>query len=91
MKFKYIIVEINQMELPVIFSPLLAHEEVSVHRMQKVISAGYCELDSAGRWITNGQSISLKIKARPEDADILNAQPEPPHMLARLVKFHTKS
>lgn len=92
MKFKFVIIEINQMELPVIFSPLLAHEDISVCGMQKIKSAGYCEIGPSGRWVASGQSISLKLNARPEDSGILNAQlSPPPYMFARLARIHAKS
>lgn len=74
MKFKYIIVELDEMELPLIFSPFLSHGDISITRGNSVKSAGYCELDGAGKWITSGQSVSLQLNARPQDSDILNTQ-----------------
>jgi hypothetical protein len=74
MKSKYIIVEMEGMELPLIFSPFLTHEHVAMSVKDQIQSAGYCELDAAGKWVASGQSVSLKLNARPQDAEILNSQ-----------------
>jgi len=73
-KSKYIIIELDGMEVPLIFSSFLSHEVVAGAGSNKIQSAGYCELDSAGKWVASGQSVSLKLNARPQDADILNSQ-----------------
>ena len=57
-----------------IFSAFLSHEDVIATARDKIQSAGYCELDAAGKWVAGGQSVSLKLNARPQDADILNSQ-----------------
>jgi hypothetical protein len=72
MKSKYIIVGLGGMEVPLIFSPFLQHEDVALAIRNKVYAAGFCELDSAGKWITSGKSVSLELDARQEDAAILN-------------------
>ena len=74
MKFKYIIVEVDERELPLIFSSFLSHEDVLVTGMDGVKSAGYCELGPKGKWIASGQSVSLRLFSRPQDSEILNAQ-----------------
>lgn len=71
MRLKYVIVEKDGVETPVVFSPLLLHEHMT--GKSKVKSAGYCELDVTGSWNVNGQSVSLNCSARPQDAEILNA------------------
>lgn len=58
----------KQAEVPIIFSPLLIHEEVA--GKCNVKSAGYCECID-GKWIVSGGSVSLKLDARPQDADLL--------------------
>jgi hypothetical protein len=67
---KYVILKHAENEIPLVFSPLLSHELVA--RRGNALSAGFCELDAAGRWITSGRSESLKLGARPQDAEILN-------------------
>jgi hypothetical protein len=67
---KYIIIKHAGREVPLVFSPVLSHKQVA--GMTKVESAGYCELDIAGLWVTGGRSDSLELSSRPQDADILN-------------------
>jgi len=69
-KSKYIIIKCAGREVPIVFSPLLLHADVAGRK--KVQSAGFCELDAAGKWVAGGQSKSLKLTARPQDAAILN-------------------
>ncbi len=87
MKFKYIIVEVDEIELPLIFSPFLSHEDVSITRMKALKSAGYCDLDATGKWSVSGQSVSLQLGARPADAEILNSQV---NHVRRLAKYDAK-
>ena len=72
MKSKYIIVELGGMEVPLVFSRFLPHEDVALSIPNKVCSAGFCELSSRGTWITSGVSVSLNLNAREQDAKILN-------------------
>jgi len=58
------------MEVPLVFSPVLVHAEVA--RGSKVRSAGFCEIGPDGKWIVGGNSTSLKLRSRPQDAAILN-------------------
>jgi hypothetical protein len=67
---KYIIIKHAGREVPLVFSPLLSHKQVA--GVMHVESAGYCELDIAGRWVTGGRSDSLALSARPQDVGILN-------------------
>ena len=72
MKSKYIIVELEGMEVPLVFSRFLQHEGVAGAIPNKVCSAGFCELGPNGKWITSGESVSLNLDARQQDAKILN-------------------
>lgn len=74
MKLKYVIYESDGIELPIVFSSYLSHGDVSFNHAIKVTSAGYCELDSTGRWKVSGQSVTLQRESRPQDAVILNTQ-----------------
>ena len=73
-KSKYIIFEMRGgLEVPMVFSPLIQHREITVVG-GKPISAGFCSLDEHEPYYDSvyGESISLKLKSRKEDADILN-------------------
>lgn len=74
MKLKYVIYEWGGMELPIVFSSYLSHGDVLFDGGKKAKSAGYCELDAKGRWAVSGQSVTLKLDARPQGAMILNTQ-----------------
>ena len=74
MRLKYVIYEWGGMELPIVFSSYLSHGDVLFNGGEKAKSAGYCELDTVGRWAVSGQSVTLKLDARPQDAMILNTQ-----------------
>lgn len=69
-KSKYIIIKQADMEVPIVFSPLLQHQDVAGN--SEVKSAGFCNLDAAGKWITSGKSEMLNLSARPKDDEILN-------------------
>ena len=70
MKSKYVIIRHAGMELPIVFSSFLLHENIAGQR--QIESAGYCELDVTKKWITGGISSSLNLKSRPKDSNILN-------------------
>ena len=70
MKAKYIIIRKAKMEMPMVFSQFLLHSEVA--GKSQITSAGFCEVTGAGKWRVGGQSTSLKLTARLEDAEILN-------------------
>ena len=76
---KYIIFDNGGLEIPVVFSPLLQHNQVASGLHLPVLSAGFCATLSSEtradkpKWICWGQSISLRIKSRESvDAEILN-------------------
>jgi len=70
-KAKYVIIQHANMEVPIVFSPLLQHAEVA--GLSRVKSAGFCELNAAGKWVLSGRSDSLCLRPRPQDMEILNA------------------
>jgi hypothetical protein len=73
MKSKYIIIESDGIEVPLIFSRFLLHEDIlAVVGKNAVLAAGFCELNGSGNWIVGGQSVSLELCTRPQDAEILN-------------------
>lgn len=68
---KYIIFDSNGLEIPVIFSPLISHEEIK-YGFNKPISAGFCSFSAfEGKVFCFGKSVSLKLNSRPEDSEIL--------------------
>jgi len=69
-KAKYIIVERNEMDIPIVFSPFLQHADVA-RGLRNLVSAGFCSKTSNG-WECWGGSVSLQINSRPVDAMILN-------------------
>jgi hypothetical protein len=73
-KAKYLIIKKEEMEVAVIFSSFLSHDAVDMTGQTGVQSAGYCEMSPAGKWVVSGQSVSLKLNSRPQDAEILNKQ-----------------
>lgn len=71
---KYIIFGNEDIEVPVVFSPLLTHATLAkgIATGMTVVSAGFCERNEDGDYYVWGESISLKKGSRPEDAEILN-------------------
>ncbi len=70
-KMKYIIVDNGQWDAPVIFDEFTQHFTVAANTPGKVIAAGFI------RWTPDGmecygESISLGVKARPEDTKMIN-------------------
>ena len=69
---KYVIFGKSGLEMPVVFSPLITHSDVSISGADEVIAAGFCEKDEAGQYYVWGESLTLKKKSRPQDAEIIN-------------------
>jgi hypothetical protein len=74
MKAKYIILERSGIEMPILFPEFIEHID-AVLIGGKVISAGFFEVilreHSRMEVRAYGESISLKVKARFEDADLI--------------------
>jgi len=65
---KYVI--IGHMQVPVVFSDLLGHDEIA--RGHTVVGAGFCYIED-NHYVCHGESVSLKVKSRGDaDALILN-------------------
>ena len=78
-QFKYIIVSNGDAEVAILFNPFLVHSFIKVEKF-KIVSAGFCKLISyynkelQGDSLAieaNGESISLKLKSRSIDKDII--------------------
>ena len=68
---KFIIVEERGLEQGIIFSEILSHKEVA--GCKTVISGGFCSIffNEEMKIQCWGESVSLRIKARPQDGDVL--------------------
>jgi hypothetical protein len=60
---KYIVVKINDLETPILFSKLKGHDDIANKLGLPVISAGFVGTD----FKPYGKSISLGKSSRPED------------------------
>ena len=78
MKHKYVMFECDGNKIPVIFSELLVHKLVagslmsqlrSMFDSSKVVSAGFYDI---ARNVCYGESVSLKLKADPNDAQVIS-------------------
>ena len=78
MNMKYVIVEFDGFSFPFTFPEIPNHFDVanalSSHRLGgKIISAGFCWFnENKNTWVCYGESVSLKMKSRPEDVKIFN-------------------
>ena len=68
---KYIIIDSDFGELPIVFSELFKHSDMKAIQ-GKIVSAGFCFIDHNGQYSCYGDSVSLGLKSREEDATILN-------------------
>lgn len=73
-KMKYIIFNRSGLEVPLIFPTTVNHIEIAqrIGMVFKVVSAGQCSVGNDGKIYCWGESISLKVKSREEDTEIIN-------------------
>jgi len=69
--FKYIMVEQNELDCPVLFPPWIEHDNMALKFRGKVLSAGFVAQNDLGEIYTHGKSTSLKVSSRPEDTEII--------------------
>ena len=73
--FKYVVVrdEFGGIEVPLIFPETINHSTVQKFNQDHTsVSAGFCGVNKEGRWEAWGQSLTLRLKSRPEiDGKIL--------------------
>lgn len=72
---KYIVIKEQGVELPILFPEVLNHALIAnwVNKdfpKPKCISAGFAKANTAGASVW-GESVTLKLKSRPEDADLI--------------------
>ena len=65
---KYVIIEKNFAEVPIIFPDMIPHDFFS---NLKPISAGKMRVGKNNEYFAWGASHSLQLKSRPEDAEII--------------------
>ncbi len=69
---KYIVLDNDLNVIPIIFPDFVKHDMIHMYLGGKVISAGFIHFIQ-GRLECYGESISLKVKARPEeDTELVN-------------------
>lgn len=68
---KYIIVERDGLEFPILFHRDLQHSEVLSPKAGKPVSAGFYQFIAADLILAGGESTTLKLRARLQDADII--------------------
>jgi hypothetical protein len=66
---KYIIFEQAGLELPLVFPDLIEHKVMAGER--KVVSAGFVNLNLDNEIRIGGDSLTLNVKSRPQDAEII--------------------
>jgi len=72
MKAKYIIFEWNGLNVPVIFSPLIGHDEIQIPATYKPVSAGFVQISfDFKEYNCFGKSETLKLNSRKEDSEIV--------------------
>lgn len=74
MKGKYIIFERNGLEFPVLFPDhFVGHDQIKGTFSDKPVAAGKWYLGD-GRIMASGSSVSLGLKSRPEDSELITKQ-----------------
>jgi hypothetical protein len=71
---KYVVVKTQLgLEIPILFPELINHSTVQKFgRDHESVSAGFCLFDG-GKWNAYGESMTLRLKSRPnEDSDLIN-------------------
>lgn len=85
---KYIIVKTGGHELPIIFSPIISHIDaahgfraISDTPYSNIVAAGFCRIEVRDTVCPadivvdcRGQSTTLKVKSRKEDAEIIKRE-----------------
>ena len=70
MDWKYIIIEHEGMEVPILFPPIIYHETARPVNAN-VVAAGFCRIVDDGHIVVRGGSRGLGAESRAEDADII--------------------
>jgi hypothetical protein len=74
---KYIMLKVGRENLPIIFPEVIQHTDIAKVFNHPVTSAGFLQLNHRGKLETVGESVGLKIKARPFDVEVINLELEP--------------
>ncbi len=68
---KYIIIQRDDCEFPILFSKEMQHSEMVPAHAGKPVSAGFFQFISPELVLATGESVSLKLTARDQDASII--------------------
>ena len=68
---KYIVKEIDGLEIPILFSDFISHTYMNDRIYGKLLSAGFVYFDNLNGIYTEGRSTSLRIDSRHGDADLI--------------------
>lgn len=68
---KYIVIDDGMIECPIIFPNHINHASVAMCMVGTVLSAGFIRFTVSGLECF-GKSVSLKVKSRPEDTELVN-------------------
>lgn len=68
---KFLIYEDTGLELPIVFCDVTTHSTMANMINKKIVSAGFCSVVD-GNWVAYGDSISLGLKARKEDSNLID-------------------
>ena len=74
---KYVMAKKEGEAIPVIFSQAFTHSSIAERlgfSSKELVSAGFISLDAAGNIICFGKSLSLHMRSRPEDSDIITRE-----------------
>lgn len=69
---KYIIIQVGEQELPILFAECINHVDIASAFTNKVISAGFVDSGKKAVLRASGKSEGLKILSRPQDTEIIN-------------------
>ncbi len=71
MTVKYVtVVNDDGNEAIIVFAPGVKHNTIT-HRNGKIVSAGFATKSVTGLWFAHGESLSLRLKSRPEEDGVL--------------------
>ena len=68
---KYIIIRELGIEGPIMFPDFIQHSDAVNPKTKKPVSAGFFDRDASGQVVTHGESISLGLKPRKQDATLI--------------------
>lgn len=70
---KYVILDYQGLETPMLFPCFWNHADIAnaISGYGTPVAAGFLKMDDLGNLYVTGESISLKVKSRPEDLELI--------------------